>query len=86
MNISESQKVNDIVHSHNKALPPPNRYKKNASLVMVNPEQLRVIKAYTQVHRREAAEIELASSPSSSPKQTESVQMDIRFPEDDILF
>ena len=50
-------------------LPPPNRYKKNAAVdAIADPDQLRVIREYKQVHRREAADFELTSSPSASPK------------------
>ncbi len=51
------------------SLPPPNRFKKDKALhVVTDPEKLRLIRAYKQVHRKEAVEFELSSSPSSSPK------------------
>jgi hypothetical protein len=50
-------------------LPPPNRFKKDKDLkASFDPERLRLIQAYKQVHRREAVETELSRSPSSSPK------------------
>ncbi len=50
-------------------LPPPNRFKKDAAVdAIVDPDHLSVIRAYKQVHRREAIHIELSSSPSASPK------------------
>jgi hypothetical protein len=50
-------------------LPPPNRFKKNAAVnASVDPEHLRVIRAYKQAHRREAADFELYSNRSASPK------------------
>jgi hypothetical protein len=53
----------------NDLLPPPNRFKKNAAVdAIVDPDHLRVIREYKQVHRREAADFELSISPSASPK------------------
>jgi hypothetical protein len=65
-------------------LPPPNRFKKNTAVVMVNPEQRRVINTYMQVHRREAIEIELSSSPSSSPKQNGFGRLMFSLSDDDV--
>ncbi len=66
-------------------LPPPNRFKKNTALVVVNPEQRRVIYAYTQLHRKEAAKVELSSSPCSSPKRTGIRRLKFSLSEDDTL-
>jgi hypothetical protein len=72
---SMSKAVNDIQAGHHfseqddsdKALPPPNRFKKDrAKKISFDPEHLTLIQAYKRAHRRAAVELELSRSPSSS--------------------